>query len=992
MSAPAKSRDETPADDAAAERDAPAPPGVDAADEAELEAEAPPLREAVPYPWPELSTRVRWGYPLLGLVLFAAYLATLARGITFSDGGEILSAITTLGVVHPTGYPIYTVLAHFFARLLPSGIMQCVKVEAFNALCGVGACLFTAYTTRLLALDLQGAVAAPDPIDAQPWPRWSDDLDAPPPPPPSFDAKAHLDADLAGLVAGALLGVGPLLWSQIRIPEVYPFHILLVAWAGFAWTRFELSRKNRYVFLAALAMGLGLAHHVTMVYFLPAAFLYLCVRKPYFLFGWAADPLAQLVRRFRPGFLATTRWEPTWGFIVACLIGLAPLFSYAYLVWANAHSTGLPWGDTHDWPTVWAHMTGQQYRRFMGGVDLAGLRARIPQVSAVFDIQYLPIGTALFVAGVSATVKRAWPFALLLLAYILANVAHAVTYSVGDFGTYFLPGIWACAVLIGAGAWWSAQHVRFAEHGRQVWVAVTALAAVLAGAGVLALYYARFLKRVPWFLGTHGGAPLAVPLLVLAVAAAAVAMRLRRERPGDVIGPERAPKLATALPLAVLAIFALAAVSRGHDLAREPLVGESFGAEVAGAVPPGAIYMTQGDGFLFTLWYEAHVLDRGKDFITLDMGNLGTGWYQRYLREHFPTECDPIAPELASSPAAYAAKCGTFRRRMDLASKSPWVKIDLHPFRSGKERAREAPLAETIARGGDARCDQIEFSSAHPEDCKCADVRKTVFGLDEECVPSAEEGGIVPRAPVEAFAQRIIEDHIDERPVFERNTLTNWEGDAKQNARGWSGPSYQRPSADYSLVNRGRANQVVYADDVQGLDPCASATFRPLPLRAPKPRQSRSVIADRRRPYRPNDWPTLIAASYLTLSPSGGDDDATRAFLPGDRVSVHFDWFEKSHWDASKPDKKAGEIRHGLRMCFFDPSGARVAVASGISGGPTPKLALDLPKDAPAGVWHVQACSVGELDRIPDDPSDFELPAGRRCVRPVLEYAFRVGP
>ncbi len=956
---------------------------------ADVEAEAPPLRAPVPYPWPTQPRLVQWGYPLLGIALFAAYAATAARGITFSDGGEILSAITALGVAHPTGYPVYTVLAHFFARLLPDAIMQCVKVELFNALCGVGAALFTAYATRLVALRLQGAIADPDPIDAQPWPRWSDELDAPPPAPPRPSAKKTYDADLAGLVAGALLGVGPLLWSQVRIPEVYPFHIVLVAWAGWAWTRFEISRKNGYVYVAALAMGIGLAHHVTMVYFLPASFLYLCVRKPYFLFGWAADPIARVGRRFRPGFLDDTRWEPTGGFVLACVLGLIPLASYGYLVWAASHSTGLPWGDTHDWPTLYAHMTGKQYRRFMGGIDLAGLRGRLLQVSAIFDIQYLPIGTALFVPGVAATAKRAWPYLLLLGSYMLFNVGHAVTYSVGDFGTYFLPGLWACAIFIGLGSWWVAQHARAEEHARKVWMAFAALAAVLAFAAGLTVYYARALKRVPWFLGTHGGAPLAIPLLLAAAAAAVVALRVRAGRPGDALGKPRARQLASALPIVVLSIFGLAAVSRGQDFAREPVIGESFGAEVAAAVPPGAVYMTQGDGFLFTLWYEAHVLDRGKDFITLDMGNLGTPWYQRYLREHFPAECDPLAPELGSA-AAYAAKCDTFRKRIDLRGKQPWAKIALHGVHSGKESVRQAPFTGTIARGGDPRCDDLEFSSTHTDECKCSLVRKNAYAIDEECVESIEEGGIVPRAPIEIHAQRVIEDHLDERPVYERNTLTNLENDVKQNPRGWAGPSYQRPSADYALVNRGRANQIVYADDVKGQDPCASDTYAPIKLRPHKPRQPRSVAADRRRPYKPSDWPTLVSGSYLLRQAKGGDDDATRVFWPGDTVHAHFDWFERFRWDGSRPDKRAGEVRHGLRMCWFDPSGRRVAVESAISGGPTPKLRLALAADAPAGVWHVQACSVGDLDRIPDDPADFSLPDDRRCVRPLLEYGFEV--
>ena len=51
-------------------------------------------------------------------ILIALYLRTLAPGLTWanggSDGGDLITAAATGGVAHPTGYPLYLLLARLF--------------------------------------------------------------------------------------------------------------------------------------------------------------------------------------------------------------------------------------------------------------------------------------------------------------------------------------------------------------------------------------------------------------------------------------------------------------------------------------------------------------------------------------------------------------------------------------------------------------------------------------------------------------------------------------------------------------------------------------------------------------------------------------------------------------------------------------------------------------------------------------------------------------
>jgi len=277
---------------------------------------------------------VRWGYPLLGASLVALYARTAAPGPTFSDGPEIVTAIVTLGVIHPTGYPLFTLVAHAFVKLLPLDVQPCVKVSLLNALCAGAAAVFTAHVARSVALLVR--------------------------PSPEGEKPGRPGADIAGLYAGLLLGTSPLVWDQVRIPEVYPFHLFLAAWALFSVIRFEVTRLPRFLVMAALAIGLGLAHHVTMVYMLPAALVYTLVREPSLLYGPFLWPVVKLARLFKKDFFADAKIQRAWLFPAVAVVGFLPAFFYAYLLWADKHTTGLNWGGVKDWDGLYFHMMGKQ--------------------------------------------------------------------------------------------------------------------------------------------------------------------------------------------------------------------------------------------------------------------------------------------------------------------------------------------------------------------------------------------------------------------------------------------------------------------------------------------------------------------------------------------------------------------------------------------------------------------------------------------------------
>lgn len=98
-----------------------------------------------------------------GAVILAGYLKTLAPSIAGGDSGEIVAEGCELGVAHPPGYPLLTVIIHAISEYAPIDftVAQCVNAmsAAFTAL----AAIFLGYSVRALSpksIGVFGAVLA----------------------------------------------------------------------------------------------------------------------------------------------------------------------------------------------------------------------------------------------------------------------------------------------------------------------------------------------------------------------------------------------------------------------------------------------------------------------------------------------------------------------------------------------------------------------------------------------------------------------------------------------------------------------------------------------------------------------------------------------------------------------------------------------------------------------------------------------------------------
>ena len=66
------------------------------------------------------------------LLALIVYLRTLAPGLTEIDSGELAAVAATLGIAHPSGYPLFSLLGHVWT-MVPTGLRVITWMNALSA-------------------------------------------------------------------------------------------------------------------------------------------------------------------------------------------------------------------------------------------------------------------------------------------------------------------------------------------------------------------------------------------------------------------------------------------------------------------------------------------------------------------------------------------------------------------------------------------------------------------------------------------------------------------------------------------------------------------------------------------------------------------------------------------------------------------------------------------------------------------------------------------
>jgi hypothetical protein len=247
---------------------------------------------------------------VVAAVVLAVFVLTLAPTVTFWDAGEFIAAAKTLGIPHPPGTPLFVMIAHVWAKLIPVGefALRTNLLSAVLSAAAAGLFFLVAYET--VRLFTAGA-----------------------------DVPSARVLTVLGSGAAALLGAFSFTnWQNSNETEVYTiatFTIAAMCWSAHLWRRARgTPRAPRLLLLIVYLAGISIGNHLLALLAGPGIVMFLVSTL---LTSPAADP-AQ--RRAEWGQAAVV--AGVWALLIGLGLGSTGLIVLGGLCFAGAAAYAVP--------------------------------------------------------------------------------------------------------------------------------------------------------------------------------------------------------------------------------------------------------------------------------------------------------------------------------------------------------------------------------------------------------------------------------------------------------------------------------------------------------------------------------------------------------------------------------------------------------------------------------------------------------------------------
>lgn len=347
------------------------------------------------------------------LAIFMVYLSTAAPGAWWGDGLELACAAKTLGIAHPTGYPLYTLLGH--------GV-----IAALDALGSIS-------PGRALTLFSAALLAVAFGVLAQYFRRILFEAPLAESRPASCECGMIPLAPALGIAM--LIAFSRTVWDHATFAEVYPLTFLIQALVVMtAWIPKGKKPSLARTATLGLLMGVGALNHYSILACAPL--MAVC------LWQWGR---------------ASRRPALTWAVGIGCAAVL--LLGYLYLPLRALSNPPLNWGDPSSPQRLLWTLTGGQFRtltvdattglalpgllgwlRWWGG-QWIGQPGQTPTLSLL-----LGAGIVLYsLPGLLALLRYRLEAALGLIGMIAMTAVFAAVYHIPDIAAYFMGAMPAAA-------------------------------------------------------------------------------------------------------------------------------------------------------------------------------------------------------------------------------------------------------------------------------------------------------------------------------------------------------------------------------------------------------------------------------------------------------------------------------------------------------------------------------------------------------------------
>lgn len=229
-------------------------------------------------------------------VVFSLYALSISPSIAGGDSGELLAEGCILGIAHPPGYPLFTMMVHALMQLGKklmlvadgdewAGSEEMVNNVAFKV--NVVSCLFTVGAAYLIGEIVQMAI---------PLNRMDSNKEGGGSPSPVFLGGSFL--------AMGLFSFSPLIWQYAVTAEVFPMNTFFAALIVYLVLSFSRTHCFSTALWGAFVCGLALCNqHTIILYVAPLVLWMLILLRHKLLAPGGYIPFIKLAVAFLVGLL-----------------------------------------------------------------------------------------------------------------------------------------------------------------------------------------------------------------------------------------------------------------------------------------------------------------------------------------------------------------------------------------------------------------------------------------------------------------------------------------------------------------------------------------------------------------------------------------------------------------------------------------------------------------------------------------------------------------
>ncbi len=343
------------------------------------------------------------------------YLKTLCPTVYSGDSGELITAAYCLGIAHPPGYPLYTLLGRLFIGM-PFGSVA-FRMNLMSA-------VFSAVTVvlvYLIILQFTGKIKTSSTLPA-----------------------GGIFRKIAAITGALMLAFSGKFWPGAVTAEVFSLNacflalliLLLLKWDG---------RLNSYLYLIGFLLGLSFTNHITIVLALPGFLYYIWIKSKQERKEAGKNTLNALMF-----------------FIAFVLLGA---LLYLYLPVRAANSPVMNWGNPDNFRRFIKVITRSQYGTLKLHSELGALPSIGTAARQVYTFVYSLIkqfGIIGFILGILGMFKLfkdyRREFYFLLITFLLSGIGFLIYANMPlipmflDMSArfYIMPGV-VFSVWLGAG-------------------------------------------------------------------------------------------------------------------------------------------------------------------------------------------------------------------------------------------------------------------------------------------------------------------------------------------------------------------------------------------------------------------------------------------------------------------------------------------------------------------------------------------------------------